>query len=527
MVFALLVGLAWSLWGAGLGRASLVNPAGWPQVWAFLAAAAAPETSPEFLWVVAEAALVTVAYAVLGTALALVLGLAGSFVVSQAFWRGGSQRARWLGWGLSRAALALPRGLHEAVWALLLVNILGLNPLVAVLAIGLPYGAITAKVYADLLDEVPRAPYDALMAGGARRSQALLYGLAPQVSMDLVSYAFYRLECSVRSAVVLGIVGAGGLGFQLDLSFLALRYGEMWTVIAALVGLCAAADLASSTVRARLTRPRTQTRVSRSGCLQPRRDPVPSAAVVAFGALAVWSWIYLAVQPATLWSERTATLAAQAVRLAWPPELGGGTVGQLWQLSVQTFQMSLLAMVLATGAGLAMAVLAARTPSARWRRRTISLLARGLLLLCRSVPPPVWALLALFVLLPGLLPGAVALAAYNAGVLGRLMAEAQESLPVEPTRALQALGAGPAAGWLYGVFPRVLGKDLAYGLYRWEVAARETVIVGLVGAGGLGQLLAFQTAGFDWPAVSLTVLALVLVTLVVDLFSSVARRACR
>ena len=189
--------------------------------------------------------------------------------------------------------------------------------------------------------------------------------------------------------------------------------------------------------------------------------------------------------------------------------------------------MSLLATVLAASAGLTVAVLAARSPTAGFGRRALAFLARGVLLLCRAVPPPVWALLVLFVLYPGLLPGAVALAAYNLGVLGRLMAEAQESLPRQPVTALQAQGAGASGAWLYAVLPRVLPKDLAYALYRWEVATRETVIVGLVGAGGLGQLLAFQTAGFDWPAVTATLLALVALTLVVDLLSTLARRACR
>ena len=150
-----------------------------------------------------------------------------------------------------------------------------------------------------------------------------------------------------------------------------------------------------------------------------------------------------------------------------------------------------------------------------------------MLLLCRAVPPPVWALLVLFVLYPGLLPGAVALAAYNLGVLGRLMAEAQESLPPAPAAALTASGAGRGASWLYAVLPQVAPKDLAYGLYRWEVATRETVIVGLVGAGGLGQLLARQTAGFDRPGVTATLLALVVLSLLVDLLSTAARRAVR
>jgi phosphonate transport system permease protein len=253
---------------------------------------------------------------------------------------------------------------------------------------------------------------------------------------------------------------------------------------------------------------------------------LPVAVAVAVG-LAVWSWGYLQVQLATLWSDRTAQRLDQVAGLAWPPEADGSSVRELGRLTVQTFQMSLLAAVLAAAGGLAVSLLAARPPSAGWARRGVGMLARGSLLLCRAVPPPVWALLVLFVLYPGLLAGAVALAAYNAGVLGRLMAEAQESLPTPPAAALQASGAGRGGIWLYAVLPRVATKNLAYGLYRWEVATRETVVVGLVGAGGLGQLLAFQTAGFDWPAVTATLVALVALTLVVDLLSTLARRACR
>ncbi len=455
-----------------------------------------PETSRDFLRLVGTATLVTAAYALLGCALALVLGVLVGPLVSRVCWRGRRPRSGASGWAVARTALALPRGLHEAVWALLLVNVLGLNPLVAVLAIGLPYGAVTAKVFADLLDEAPDAAFSALLAAGAGRVRALVYGLLPAAVPDLLAYSFYRLECSVRSAVVLGIVGAGGLGFQLDLSFSALRYGEMWTVIDALVLLCAATDLASSGLRRRLAAPRPRSRPGPDGRPRPVRDRVVPAAMVLSVALAVWAWVYLQVDPASLWTARAAEQARLLLSSAWPPRHDPALLADLARYTVQTFQMSLLAFVLSTAAGIAIAVVAAepssgRAGAARWGAH---LGARAGLLVCRAVPPPVWALMVLFVLYPGPLPGAIALAAYNTGVLGRLMAEGQDSLSPAPRRALQAQGASRLGSWLYAVLPRVLPKDLAYGLYRWEVAVRETVIVGLVGAGGLGALLARQTA---------------------------------
>ena len=133
----------------------------------------------------------------------------------------------------------------------------------------------------------------------------------------------------------------------------------------------------------------------------------------------------------------------------------------------------------------------------------------------------------LFVLLPGVMPGAVALGVYTLGVLGRLAAEATEEVDPRPRAALTALGAGPAGGWLYGVLPSATGPVLAYALYRWEVAIRDSVLVGLLGAGGLGALLASRVAAFDWGAVTTVLTATIVLTAAVDLVRARARAVLR
>jgi phosphonate transport system permease protein len=116
---------------------------------------------------------------------------------------------------------------------------------------------------------------------------------------------------------------------------------------------------------------------------------------------------------------------------------------------------------------------------------------------------------------------------YNFGILGRLLAEVVDGLDPRPVTALAAQGASGAQAFLYGVVPRALPRFAAYAVYRWEVTIRETVVVGLVGAGGLGRLLTDQLAAFDYPGVSLTLAALVVVTLAVDLAGASLRRALR
>jgi phosphonate transport system permease protein len=508
--------VVWSLAGAGLLAGDVVNAAGTAQFGRFAAAALSPAVDGVFLRLLAGSVLVTVAYAALGAALAVLLGALGAVAVARTTW--GRRR---LGWTLARGALAVPRGLHEAVWGLLLVNLLGLDPWVGVLAIGVPYGAVTAKVFADLLDEVPRAGYSALLAAGAGRTTAALYGLLPPASGGLLSYSFYRLECAVRSAVVLGLIGAGGLGYQLLLSFSSLRWEQVWSCVYAVAALCLLADAGGRAVRRRVASPRS------SGS-RLRRDPALTTAVVVAVTGTAWAWWFLAISPATLIGDRTGDQLRWVLAAAWPPDTDGPLLRSIASAAVDTVQMSVIAIALATAGAVLSAGVAARPPQgAGPGRRLAGTAVRLALLLLRAVPPPVWALVVLFVLLPGVLPGALALGVYTLGVLGRLAAEATEELAPRPGAALTALGAGPVGGWLYAVLPGVAGPVLAYALYRWEVAVRDTVLVGLLGAGGLGALLASRVAVFDWGAVSTVLAATIALTAAVDLVSARARAALR
>jgi phosphonate transport system permease protein len=513
-VVALVLLAVWAVWATGVGRRDLLNPGGWPLVAKFVRAAASPDLSSAFLRQTGGAALTTVAYAVLGTALSVLLGLSGGVLLARTTWRRRLSGPAGRGWlrgnrfSLGRAALAVPRGIHEAVWGLLLATVLGRNPLVGVLAIALPYGAITAKVYADLIDETAAAEHRALRAAGATRLGALCYGVLPAASGDLVSYAFYRFECSIRAAVVLGMIGAGGLGFQLSQSFQGLAYNQLWTSLYALVGLGLAAEAWSWAVRRR-TRP-VVGRVTLTGAL----------------ALVGVSWWQLGLAPSTLWSERTRDLAGRLVTDAWPPRWPPGGWSVVVEAAIATLHLSLLAILIALLAAVPLALLGSRglvgsSPPAR----LVSVAGRAVALLFRSIPPPVWALLVLFVVLPGLVPGTLALGLYTFGVLARLMGEVVENADPQPRRALTAAGAARTAAFAYADLPQVGPRWAVFALYRWEVAAREVAVVGVVGAGGLGRLLAEQTVRFDYRAMLVTVVALIGVTVIVDVISTGVRRA--
>jgi ABC-type phosphate/phosphonate transport system permease subunit len=210
-----------------------------------------PELSVELLVVtLPQAALLTLAYAVAGMSVALALGLPGALVVSGALTRRGAVRATT--GGLGRALFGVLRAPHELVWALLLLQILGPHPLAGILAIGVPYGAIIARVLGERLQDVPAAPLAALRSAGATPAQLVAYGRVPLALGDMVGYVLYRFECAVRAAAVLSFIGLGGIGQQVQIALADLRFARVWTLLAGLLVIIVALDWASSRVRERL-----------------------------------------------------------------------------------------------------------------------------------------------------------------------------------------------------------------------------------------------------------------------------------
>ncbi|MGG6239552.1 PhnE/PtxC family ABC transporter permease [Nodosilinea sp. AN01ver1] len=553
----ILIALGLAAYQAGLGRpgAELINWGGWPQLQEFLAASLRPDLSPEFVSLMGRAALVTLAYAVLGTACSIGLGLVGGLLCSAVWWQtvlpgnaSGLRRSLWLG---VRGLLAFPRAIHELIWGLVLLQVLGLNPMVGVLAIAIPFGAIVAKVFSEILDETPPEPLHALLNAGTPPLIALIYGLLPQALPNLLSYTFYRFECSLRASAVLGIIGAGGLGYEIFLSLQSLRYGQLWTGFYTLIILNGAVDAWSALVRRRMgftsrldinrqpgRKPGDRARLAAKA---PRQDTFLRLSWIGAVLAVPLSWWWLRLDVAVLWSARTQRLLGELLSTGWPPLPTGAEIVNLAQLAWLTVAMSMVAIALASLGGILFSLPAAQNfwlpggllhpvgqrDRAAWIAFTVLGFSRLVLLVSRAIPAPIWALVLLFVLFPGVLPGALALALHNFGILGRLMAEVNENLDDRPVRALSALGASPSAVVAYGILPQNLGRFLAYSLYRWEVCLRETVIVGLVGAGGLGRLLTEQISSFDYSGVMVTLAVFVVLTFGVDAVSQRLRAVLR
>ena len=166
----------------------------------------------------------------------------------------GGQPGYWgqlLRWPV-RALLIFLRSVPEIVWALLFVRAVGLGPTAGVLAIAITYSGMLGKVYAEICGSVDQRPAHALLQAGSGRLTAFCYGILPNVAAELLSYTVYRWECAIRASVVMGFVGAGGLGQQMDLSLRMFAGGEVASMLLTFLVLVLLADQLSRLLRWRL-----------------------------------------------------------------------------------------------------------------------------------------------------------------------------------------------------------------------------------------------------------------------------------
>ncbi|MGQ0512476.1 MAG: PhnE/PtxC family ABC transporter permease [Betaproteobacteria bacterium] len=212
-----------------------------------------PKLEPEFLGLVARECWRTVAIASAGMALALVIAipltLLSTSVISVSALPGRMHLVPLAVRQSVRALLIVLRSIPELVWALVFVRVVGLGPTAGVLAIALTYGGMLGKVYGEILESDERHATQSLLRNGASRLQTFLYGVLPQSASELTSYTVYRWECAIRSSAVLGFVGAGGLGQQMDNSMKMFHGSEVATMLIVFMILVGLADVASAWLR--------------------------------------------------------------------------------------------------------------------------------------------------------------------------------------------------------------------------------------------------------------------------------------
>lgn len=246
-----------------------------------------------------------------------------------------------------------------------------------------------------------------------------------------------------------------------------------------------------------------------------------STLIVLIGllVLVLASFATLPLQWTALFTNEAAQTTGEFLRGFVPPDFSKAFLAKVASGAAETFSMSALSTALAAVLGVALA-LPGSGRAGRWARVATRMALNAL----RSVPELVWASILLIAAGLGPFAGTLALAVHTMGVLGRLFADALENSPALPEASLRINGATPLAAFFYATLPQILPQMMSYTLYRWENNIRAAAILGVVGAGGLGQMLKYHLSLFQMHQAATVILAMLLLVGIVDAVSFLLRR---
>ncbi|ORI16291.1 phosphonate ABC transporter, permease protein PhnE [Rhodococcus sp. 1168] len=245
LVLGLIAVHIWAVEETDVSATALIS--GWQGIASFLGSA----FPPDFSWTTVvqpgiEACLVTLAIGLVGTTFSIPFSVLFAVLGSR------STNRNPFVYQAARAVMSFLRAVPDIVFALIFVTAVGLGPFAGVLAIILHNTGVMAKLWSEAMEEIDQGPIDALRVAGASSTQVAAHVVLPTVVPQFVGLLLYRLDVNVRSSLVLGLVGAGGIGFLINQSISLFRFDEMMTYILMVLVLVVAVDLLSGAVRKRL-----------------------------------------------------------------------------------------------------------------------------------------------------------------------------------------------------------------------------------------------------------------------------------
>ncbi len=418
---------------------------------------------------------VTIAIALTSWVISIFFGIILAILSTNLFWKS-IPNFSVLGEFL-KYLLAIPRSIHEVVWGILLIQVLGLNIGVAILSIVIPYSALTARVISEQLDSFDIKQLIALKQAGSNSMSSLITILIPKLIPILSTYATYRLECAIRGATLLGIFGLGGIGTELYLTSKSMAFSEMWTC---LWMLWLVMILLENFIRFIRTYLFTDINIKKS--------ILTSSSIFLLSISIGLTWLYY------LNFNIFSSLSYTSINLPTFESLKDAFhTLPIINLILTTIIITFLASGIAIG-----------TPPLLllFFPNKISLNIQNLIWsFFRLIPPPLTTIILLLFTSPNISVAALSLGITHMGVMGRLLTDSILNQKKDIYLAINNNGSSIKAATLYGILAPKSNSYLAYGSYRADVILKETAIIGAIGGVGLGWQLQESLSSFDWAQV--------------------------
>ncbi len=456
-------------------------------IYLFISSAIKPSLNQVVLKSAWEGIQVTIATALTSWVISMIIGIFLGVLSTNLFWKN-FPNLSYLG-KLLKYSLAIPRSIHEVIWGLLFIQVLGFNIWVAIISIVIPYSALTARVISYQLDIFDRQKLIALKQSGSNIIASLITILLPKLIPLISTYGTYRLECSIRGVTLLGIFGLGGIGTELYLTLKSFEFKEMWTCLWMLLLIMILLEKFLRFFRINLFE---DINLKNSFFILILLFTLS----LSFGL----SWLYrldfdifsqLNFTYLTLPSFLELRYAIQKLPLI--------------ELIAKTIIITFLASGIAIGTP---PLLLLMFPD------KFSLKVQNLIwIFFRLIPSPLTIILILLITSPNISVAALSLGITHMGVMGRLLTDNIINQEKSIYRAIKCNGSSKKSATLFGILTPQSNSYLAYGAYRIDIILRETAFIGAIGGVGLGWQLQESLSSFDWAQVMIITITFSLLTI--------------
>jgi phosphonate transport system permease protein len=410
---------------------------------------------------------------------------------------------------LARGIITVMRAVPDLVMAAIFVRAFGIGPLPGIFALALHSIGMIGKLFADAIEEIDEAPREATLATGASSRQAIITSVLPQVFPSMIATALYRLDINVRSSAVLGIVGAGGVGFVIQTSLRTLDYQRALAAVAVIFVVIISIEVFSARLRKSVigeqpgfysvvkTSNRKQGRMTRDHRLieDAARNKALSppltferrlrlSYLIGLMALVSFAWVSIKIPITDLF--RYGADAIETTGRLFPPDFARAKSEGLVRGISETVAIGVISTLLGTVIAFPLGLLSARNIVVR---KFVYAISRLVLLVTRSIPELIIAVMFVSAMGLGPIPGTLALTVVTASFMAKLIADSLEEVSPFPREALVAVGATRVQEFIGGVLPQAMPSLVGQLLYMLDYNIRSSTILGIVGGGGIGSLL--------------------------------------
>lgn len=476
----------------------------------------------------------TLAIVFLSTLLSVVLSVPTALLAAR-----NTTSSKGMQW-TSRAFIVLCRAIPDLVLAIIFLRMFGLGATAGIIAMGIHSVGMVAKLYADAIEELDDGARESIESAGGTRTQQILTAI-PQVLMpQLIATALHRFDINLRTSVLLGYVGVGGIGLAIADSLRVLDYQRGMALAFIVLALCIVIELISGSIRAALMSSsgggisggtwvdRIFNKGREAGINDLKLTPPWSmdrfrrfGALILIVVLTIASFWRVDMSLSQLWNGLAEL--PQTLALFFPPSTGGSLENMLEQLVI-TLQISMAATLIGGIIAIPIGIFAARNVVAN---KFVYQTFRVIIVIVRGIPELILAII--FVVISGLggVAGTLALSVGAIGLLSKLIADSLEETDTKVQDALRAAGASEMQIFFSATVRQAAPAFVAHTMYLLDSNIRSATLLGVVGAGGVGFLLLNASRINQFDVVMMVLILMVAVVLIVEALSMWLRKVVR